>query len=153
MEKMRLTETKFIPNETSVQIENYPTEITSFNQIYHPPLRCNIVVKIFSESQENSKYSTVEKFQVIESNHDLKNKSESICIMIYNDQLMFIYDENVNSIDYALKELDKDISNIFVYTDIKKFNKPITIIQGLKDKVMIKIILRELKKNIGTGGT
>lgn len=73
--------------------------------------------------------------------------------MIYNDQLMFIYDENVNSIDYALKELDKDISNIFVYTDIKKFNKPITIIQGLKDKVMIKIILRELKKNIGTGGT
>ena len=37
MEKMRLTETKFIPNETSVQIENYPTEITSFNQIYHPP--------------------------------------------------------------------------------------------------------------------
>ena len=59
----------------------------------------------------------------------------------------------MNSIDYALKELDKDISNIFVYTDIKKFNKPITIIQGLKDKVMIKIILRELKKNIGTGGT
>ena len=75
---------------------------------------------------------------------------------MYNNlqyQLMFIYDENVNSIDYALKELDKDISNIFVYTDIKKFNKPITIIQGLKDKVMIKIILRELKKDIGTGGT
>ena len=83
----------------------------------------------------------------------MKNKTESICITTYNDQLMFIYDENVNSIDYALKELDKDISNIFVYTDIKKFNKPITIIQGLKDKVRIKIILRELKKNIGTGGT
>ena len=32
---------------------------------------------------------------------------------------MFTYDENVNSIDYALKELDKSISNIFVYTDIK----------------------------------
>ncbi len=74
---MRLTETKFIPNETSVRIENYPTEITSFNQIYIP-LRCNIVVKIFSESQENSKYSMVEKFQGIESNHDLKNKSASI---------------------------------------------------------------------------
>lgn len=75
---------------------------------------------------------------------------------MYNNlqyQLMFIYDENVNSIDYALKELDKDTSNIFIYTDIKKFNKPITIIQGLKDKDFIRIILRELKKNIGTGGT
>ena len=59
----------------------------------------------------------------------------------------------MNSIGYALKELDKSISNIFVYTDIKKFNKPITIIQGLKDKDLIRIILRELKKKIGTGGT
>ena len=66
---------------------------------------------------------------------------------------MFTYDENVNSISYALKELDKSLSNIFVYTDIKKFNKPITIIQGLKDKDLIRIILRELKKKIGTGGT
>lgn len=66
---------------------------------------------------------------------------------------MFTYDENVNSIGYALKELDKSISNIFVYTDIKKFNKPITIIQGLKNKDLIRIILRELKKKIGTGGT
>ena len=41
---------------------------------------------------------------------------------------MFTYEDNVNSIEYALKELDKSISNIFVYTDIKKFNKPITII-------------------------
>jgi translation initiation factor 1 len=66
---------------------------------------------------------------------------------------MFTYDENVNSISCALKELDKSISNIFVYTDVKKFNKPITIIQGLKDKDLIRIILRELKKKIGTGGT
>ena len=66
---------------------------------------------------------------------------------------MFTDDENVNSISYALKELDKSISNIFVYTDIKKFNKPITIIQGLKDKDLIRTILRELKKKIGTGGT
>jgi translation initiation factor 1 len=66
---------------------------------------------------------------------------------------MFTYDENVNSIEYALKELDKSILNIFVYTDIKKFNKPITIIQGLKDKDLIRMILRELKKKIGTGGT
>jgi translation initiation factor 1 len=66
---------------------------------------------------------------------------------------MFTYEDNVNSIEYALKELDKSISNIFVYTDIKKFNKPITIIQGLKNKDLIKTILRELKKKIGTGGT
>ena len=39
-------------------------------------------------NQENSKYYTVEKFQVIESEYDLKNKSESICIITYNDQLM-----------------------------------------------------------------
>jgi translation initiation factor 1 len=103
-------------------------------------------------NQENSKYSTVEKFQVIESEYDLKNKSESICIITYNDQLMFTYDENINSIGYALKELDKSISNIFVYTDIKKFNNPI-IIQGLKDKDLIRSILRKLKKNSGTGGT
>jgi translation initiation factor 1 len=104
-------------------------------------------------NQENSKYYTVEKFQVIESEYDLKNKSESICIITYNDQLMFTYDENINSIGYALKELDKSIPNIFVYTDIKKFNNPITIIQGLKDKDLIRSILRKLKKNIGTGGT
>lgn len=55
--------------------------------------------------------------------------------------------------DYALKELDKGISDIFVYTDVKKFNKPVTIIQGLNDKDMAKTILRDLKKNIGTGGT
>jgi translation initiation factor 1 (eIF-1/SUI1) len=55
-------------------------------------------------------------------------------------------DENLNSIDYALKELDKDISNILVYKDVKKFNKPVTIIQGLEDKDMIKILLGELKK-------
>ena len=62
-------------------------------------------------------------------------------------------DENLNSMYYALKELDKDISNILVYKDVKKFNKPVTIIQGLEDKDMIKILLWELKKNIGTGGT
>jgi translation initiation factor 1 len=66
---------------------------------------------------------------------------------------MLEYDENLNSIDYALKELDKDISNILVYHDVKKFNKSVTIIQGLNDKDMIKVLLRELKKNIGTGGT
>lgn len=118
------------------------------------PILCNIIVKTFSKmvNQENSKYYTVEKFQVIESEYDLKNKSESICIITYNDQLMFTYDENINSIGYALKELDKSISNIFVYTDIKKFNNPI-IIQSLKDKDLIRSILRKLKKNSGTGGT
>jgi translation initiation factor 1 len=66
---------------------------------------------------------------------------------------LFKPNENLNSMDYALKELDKGISDIFVYTDVKKFNKPVTIIQGLNDKYMAKIILRDLKKNIGTGGT
>ena len=61
--------------------------------------------------------------------------------------------ENLNSIDNALKELDKDVQDILVYQDVKKFNKPVTIIQGLKDIGMISSMLRELKKNLGTGGT
>jgi translation initiation factor 1 len=60
---------------------------------------------------------------------------------------------NLNSIDNALKELDKDQQDILVYQDVKKFNKPVTIIQGLKDIGMTSIMLRELKKNLGTGGT
>ncbi|MGD1834834.1 MAG: stress response translation initiation inhibitor YciH [Nitrososphaeraceae archaeon] len=60
--------------------------------------------------------------------------------------------ENLNSMDYILKELDSSKSDIFVYQDVKKINKSVTIIQGLKDKDISKTILRELKKNIGTGG-
>jgi len=61
--------------------------------------------------------------------------------------------ENLNSIDNALKELDKDSKNILVYQDLKKFNKPVTIIQGLNDSDLISVISRELKKSLGTGGT
>ena len=60
--------------------------------------------------------------------------------------------ENPISMDYALKELDNYNSEIFVYQDVKKINKTVTIIKGLKDKDLSKNILRELKKNIGTGG-
>ena len=67
--------------------------------------------------------------------------------MIENDN------ENLNSIDNALKELDKDSKNILVYQDLKKFNKPVTIIQGLNDSDLISVISRELKKSLGTGGT
>lgn len=40
------------------------------------------------------------------------------------------------------------ISTTFIYIDIKKFNKPVIIIQDLKNKDndMIKEILKELKK-------
>lgn len=55
--------------------------------------------------------------------------------------------------DYALKNLDEGTSDIFTYTNTNKFNKIVTIIQGLNDKDAVKTILRELKKNIGTGGT
>ena len=67
--------------------------------------------------------------------------------MIENDN------ENLNSIDNALKELDKDVQDILVYQDVKKFNKPVTVIQGLKDIGMASLILKDLKKNLGTGGT
>ena len=67
--------------------------------------------------------------------------------------MLFEDDENINSMDYALKELNEETSDIFIFTDTKKYNKLVTIIQGLNDKDMVKTILRELKKNIGTGGT
>lgn len=67
--------------------------------------------------------------------------------------MLFEDDENLNSMDYALKELNEETSDIFIFTDTKKYNKLVTIIQGLNDKDMVKTILRELKKNIGTGGT
>ena len=67
--------------------------------------------------------------------------------------MLFEDDENLNSMDYALKELNEEISDIFIFIDTKKYNKLVTIIQGLNDKDIVKTILRELKKNIGTGGT
>ena len=67
--------------------------------------------------------------------------------------MLFEDDENINCMDYALKELNEWTTDIFIFTDTKKYNKLVTIIQGLNDKDMIKTILRELKKNIGTGGT
>ena len=67
--------------------------------------------------------------------------------------MLFEDDENINSMNYALKELNEGTSDIFIFTDTKKYNKLVTIIQGLNDKDMVKTILRELKKNIGTGGT
>ena len=54
---------------------------------------------------------------------------------------------------YALKKLDEGTSDIFIYTNTNKFNKLVTIIQGLNDKDAVKPILQELKKSIGTGGT
>ena len=81
-----------------------------------------------------------------------KGKLVNIFYKYINYLLLEDY-ENLNSMDYALKELDKFTSDIFIYTDAKKFNKPVTIIQGLNDKEMVKTILRDLKKNIGTGGT
>ena len=82
-----------------------------------------------------------------------KKKISQYIYYKYINYLLFEDVENLNSIDYALKELDKGTSDIFIYTDAKKFNKPVTIIQGLKDKDMVKTILRDLKKSIGTGGT
>ena len=66
--------------------------------------------------------------------------------------MLLEYHENLNSMDYALNELDKGRSEIFVYLDRKKLNKSVTIIQGLRDKNLAKQILKDLKKKIGTGG-
>ncbi|MFB5599883.1 MAG: translation initiation factor [Nitrososphaeraceae archaeon] len=62
-------------------------------------------------------------------------------------------DKNLNSMNYAINELEKCIPDIFIYTEIKKFNKYVTIIKGIHDKDLSASILRELKKKIGTGGS
>ena len=70
----------------------------------------------------------------------------------YVYQLVLENYENQNFMDHALKELDDCNSEIFVYNDVRKINKSVTIIKGLKGKDLSKNVLRELKKNIGTGG-
>ena len=65
---------------------------------------------------------------------------------------MFENNENQNFMNHTLKKLDDCDSEIFVYNDVRKINKSVTIIKGLKDKDLSKNILRELKKNIGTDG-
>ena len=55
--------------------------------------------------------------------------------------------------DDILRELDAEKAQIIISTEIRRFNKPITIIQGLKDNKDVLSITKNLKSKIGTGGT
>src|SRR5918996_6628701 len=59
----------------------------------------------------------------------------------------------VESMDEILKELDAERAQIAVSTEIRRFNKPVTIVQGLENNKDVLSITRNLKSKIGTGGT
>jgi translation initiation factor 1 len=64
-------------------------------------------------------------------------------------------DNNTNSlsIDDIVRELDREEMNIVISKDIKKFNKPTTVVRGLEERIGVQSIARELKMKLGTGGT
>jgi len=64
-------------------------------------------------------------------------------------------DNNTNSlsIDDIVRELDREEMNIVISKDIKKFNKPTTVVRGLEERIGVQSIARELKTKLGTGGT
>ena len=64
-------------------------------------------------------------------------------------------DNNTNSfsIDEIVRELDRENTNVIISKEIKKFNKPTTVVRGLDERNDVQLIARELKKNLGTGGT
>jgi translation initiation factor 1 len=57
------------------------------------------------------------------------------------------------SIDDIVRELDREKMNIVIFKDIKKFNKPTTVVRGLEERKDVQSIARELKTKLGTGGT
>jgi translation initiation factor 1 len=62
-------------------------------------------------------------------------------------------DTNSLSIDDIIRELDREETNIVISKEIKKFNKPITVVRGLERRKDVQLIARELKTKLGTGGT
>ena len=59
----------------------------------------------------------------------------------------------VGSMDEILRELDAERAQIVVSTEIRRFNKPVTIVQGLENHKDVLSITKNLKSKIGTGGT
>jgi translation initiation factor 1 len=55
--------------------------------------------------------------------------------------------------DELIKELEKGETHVVISKEIRKWNKPVTVISGLKDRSDAKEITKSLKTKIGTGGT
>jgi translation initiation factor 1 len=62
-------------------------------------------------------------------------------------------DSNSLSIDDIVRELDREEKNIIISKEIKKFNKPTTVVRGLEERKDVQSIARDLKMKLGTGGT
>ncbi|HKX81229.1 MAG TPA: hypothetical protein VJL54_03155 [Nitrososphaera sp.] len=58
-----------------------------------------------------------------------------------------------DSMDDLIKELEKGETHVVITKEIRKWNKPVTVISGLKDRSDAKEITKKLKTKIGTGGT
>lgn len=55
--------------------------------------------------------------------------------------------------DELVKELDKEKARIIISKEIRKWNKPSTVIAGLHGRKDAPDITKKLKTKIGTGGT
>jgi translation initiation factor 1 len=62
-------------------------------------------------------------------------------------------DKNSLAIDEIVRELDREVTNIVISKEIKKFNKPTTVVRGLERRNDVQLIAKELKTKLGTGGT
>jgi translation initiation factor 1 len=60
---------------------------------------------------------------------------------------------STNSMNDILRELDKEKIRIVIFKDIRKFGKSVTVITGLQEREDVGLITKQLKTNIGTGGT
>ena len=70
--------------------------------------------------------------------------------------IVVVVDKSYNlegSMEEILRELDAEKAQITVSTEIRRFNKPVTIVQGLQDNKDVLSITKNLKNKIGTGGT
>jgi translation initiation factor 1 len=54
----------------------------------------------------------------------------------------------------AISELDRETSRIVVRLELRKFRKPTTVVEGLRDNPKaIREVARKLKRALATGGT
>lgn len=66
---------------------------------------------------------------------------------------MMVSNPDHDSMDDLIKELEKGETRVVISKEIRKWNKPVTVISGLKDRGDAKEITKTLKTKIGTGGT
>jgi translation initiation factor 1 len=63
------------------------------------------------------------------------------------------YNNDINSLGYIIREIDKENTNIIISKDIRRFKKLVTVVRGLQNRADMRSLTTELKRKIGTGGT